>query len=595
MTSTRERRDRGAGEFLLKHAGEWLIGLCHLLGATGLWLLFLWIDSPGPRAIVLMTAVAIALLGTVRILASAALPIPVGHGHRLAAAIAWITGASFYLLNGSSTAGIVFGWLLLIWGIAAAGSQSLGLFTHVAVMARLTRSSAAGIRPALPMALVYFHAEPGFGVFYGQRLAVKTAHAIEKLRGEKMVYPLVSDSLRRRSLDFRRYVAQHASALVVVTVPGGPKLPEFDQETRDLIQVTRGEVFLVEVSFGDRHASTDELMREVTRLTVRPDLLTRTREAKASASLADSLASTIFPLTRSDALLPDHLYRAQIDLARSGLPILARPYLRFRLARSDSERFSSLLDLFEALSRLSVAVQLVHRFNTDFEGASKIAKKLIRPTWGKWAEVLRDLCAIGGGSHPLASRVTDVWRGVPGEMPLNVVTNAQQVGLQSPEREDPVSLLDWLDWLVYLRNITRGHGSVNEERVAPLLDGLHAAFLDLVDRLAPMAIQAEITIVTPSGPQVVARGWYRDPVLPSSPEALLPVLLDAPAAPRLLLSPLVVRLGRADLMWNAVRDERVEYLDYATGSMHYDTALAGKAIADMWRDSSRACGQLVTA
>ncbi len=549
-------------------------------------LLFWWfrsISSPGFKAVLLTLSVAFALRALLRLSLVMARWIPERHARLLVMAAAWMTGSVYYIVEGTSTVGVVIAWILLVLNGFVGLQRVVMVVADALPMHRLLQAAKSKTRPDLRIPLVYVHAEPGLGVFVGEKLTVKIMEALMELHGRKALWPLMSSSLPSSDREFTEWVAQHSAALVVVSVPGGDATPEFDAQTRALMTASLGEVILVQISAGGRQSPVEGLPRNVTVVTHVADKLQVTWEA--ASMVADRLVASALPMALSDGALPEELVRFQGDLARRGSPFLARPYLRFRLARSDSERFLCILDCFETIAKLSTVVLVAD----ELQGGSSLSNRLIQdlrvPTLGQWVGVLYAL-AKQESHGSLARCVAAFWLAEIGAPARSVVADAANSGFDLPQ-PNPDNNVGWLTWLVNLRNVTRGHGSVDEARVAPLVHGLHATFLAIVGDLGTITINAELSSVEQDGTRSSSRGWCRGQVATSDGE-FRPVMLSASGIGdgELALAPFILRRGDRLLVWNAIRvdqekNERFEFLDYEMGELHHSSLDALNPIKHM--------------
>jgi hypothetical protein len=59
------------------------------------------------------------------------------------------------------------------------------------------------------------------------------------------------------------------------------------------------------------------------------------------------------------------------------------------------------------------------------------------------------------------------------------------------------------------RNVTKGHGGMDERVAAPLLPPFHAALLDLIAVIRPLSLDSHLVRICADGTEVVLRGWLR--------------------------------------------------------------------------------------
>src|SRR5438270_4193025 len=149
------------------------------------------------------------------------------------------------------------------------------------------------------------------------------------------IIPLLinSSAVSRQSVDFQRWLAMYASALIIIRRPENDD-PAFERIATEYAGLSLGSIFHLEP-----------------------------RSSRNSAvKFIDSLTSNIIPISNSDSRLPAELRGTIQSLAYGGLPPVAECYLRFRLAQSDVERYLCLLDSVETLIKMSAIVLIACRW-----------------------------------------------------------------------------------------------------------------------------------------------------------------------------------------------------------------------------------------
>jgi hypothetical protein len=305
-----------------------------------------------------------------------------------------------------------------------------------------------------------------------------------------------------------------------------------------------------------------------------------------TAPVTEKLGRTILPLVESDRLLGVNLRSASALLAREGLPPIADVYLRFRLSSSNVERFLCLMDGFEALIKLSVFASLV--LNDDSPQRRRtLVERIPAASMGQWCNILRE-ALIEYRSSSRTRFLSDYWDEPLAEQPRNLIDTVNGVGL-AWQGSVPRTHLQWLDWLTWLRNTTRGHGSVKESVIAPVWHPLHEAYLAAVQALQELTIEAQfVTGLNSDEPSEPLYGWRRGPfrssdLLHPNPGTSLSRTSTAVWQRVFLhsrgvnhpLDPFIWIRDRSCYVWNsmasreaAARDAqytKVDCIDYATG------------------------------
>lgn len=219
------------------------------------------------------------------------------------------------------------------------------------------------------------------------------------------------------------------------------------------------------------------------------------------AQMVELLAVTALPLSRSDQSIPASFRPIIIELAERGLAPLADCYLRFRLSTSHVERFLGIIDCFEVLIKWSVLAMAVARpksGRSDF--CVELLRRLERPSLGHWLEILRgwvaaDCAAIDSAEEGVALRteIAEFWRLPLTGAPYELIGQTKGVGL-AWGGEMPRSHLEWLNWLVWLRNETKGHGSIHDGTCAPVWHTFHEALLTVVGGLRRLTLDSAVIV-----------------------------------------------------------------------------------------------------
>lgn len=257
---------------------------------------------------------------------------------------------------------------------------------------------------------------------------------------------------------------------------------------------------------------------------------------------------------------------------------MADCYLRFRLAKSDVERFLCLLDCFEVLIKQSVIVLALRKFAGEgSRELDSLIQQLERPSLGIWRNILQSL-------------VNDLWGERESQGVEKTIRLFWQKAVEPPARElidavnglgltwkgnMPRNYLEWLEWLTWLRNVTRGHGAVEDRVASPIWHRFHALFLQVVNQLRPLVLDSSLAVRNDTGTMDVLSGWLRGPARSSrlswslpqsiSDELVFPVLRSSYG--ELPLQPFVCVRGNHCLTWNSRREAAIEYVDYSDGKL----------------------------
>ena len=599
------------------------------LFGVGFLLLFRSSSSTGVKAVLLLFAVAFLLTAALRVLGFFLVSLPDGHCKRLAVAVALVAASLYYLLHSQSVFWSAFAWLFLLTGIPGVIATLQRILLDVFMLNHLLKSHRRGVSPKLPVPLVYLLAEPGFGVYYshrlvatimqslwryrhlpaetglsvyaGPQLSVKRTSFLSLPRQRAMLFILVSDSVRRYSIEFRKWVARQAAAFIALRTPFGiedPNKRSFDEEARNGFRVTPGPTFDLWVrSRGKGELPADVRSDQVIDInwTVRAEPM-----GDFIAPLINRLASTAIPTAASDRTLPERLRSLIQEISTDALPPIADCYLRFRLAQSDVERFLSLLDSIECLIRFSAVVLLAEAWPQENKDADYPTLTGGPITLGGWIKLLKELVHSPSGPNELQQEVRRFWTSGILQCQTRLVTRAEQRTLLIPDK-DRGTQLEWLEWLNHFRNVTKGHGVIEEKLVSPFWHDLHETFLLMISQMRSLNLSSTVVGWRSGGKEIPLRGWLRDGsrqghhfLQPSMEQEMFALLKPQQGQP-FALYPLVIIRSWDVLVWDSTRnkEQTVEFLNYASGEreqIRLSESLGGHPYR-LWREVTMAVAQ----
>ncbi len=294
------------------------------------------------------------------------------------------------------------------------------------------------------------------------------------------------------------------------------------------------------------------------------------------ADTAKLIANSTAEVVYSDSRLSQQSSAVIHSLQHSGLRPVAQAYLRVRLANSNIERFLCLMDAIELLLRLSVFLLLTTLW-TQKEYDPELEKKLCRATLGGWLEVLRQL--LQKPVSPFGETLAAAWNEPLFTTAKQLISEINETGLmtwKNPAR----TWLAWLDWFVFLRNKTRGHGLVDDNVIGNLWHLLHETFLDLARNFDILTIKGKF--VASDGREV--KGWTRfckkykfTEKISVNDEKLKRLFFEheMQSSQRLCLHPFVLLYEESVLVWNSrkmikkdtIYANSAEYINYNTGNI----------------------------
>jgi hypothetical protein len=567
-----------------------------LMGALFLFL-FWWVNFVTLKSVFLFLGIALVTTGLLRAVSIFIHPLPDGHYKRLAMSVAMAIASLFLILQSRFIFLKVIASLFLIYGFPAGLFAIQEIVIESLLLRELLKSHKEKRLPDLLVPFVYVFAEPGFAVYYSHRISSRIRTMLYKFRRQHWIQLLVSDSVSRYSADFQKWLVGQAVALLIIRADVFTN-EQFESmfNIQDYEKICLGKILTIFLQPKNVDSTLASQKGEVLEVLVTPALegIGSGGEKGINALIArltDEFAMTTFPIAESDFQLSDDLRTLMKEIAEHGLTPVANSYLRFRLAKSDVERFLGLLDCIESLIKCSAIVLLVNQWvqsaNTDL---ADLHAQLNRPSLGHWIGILRELIRESGEDE-LEKHISAFWEQPLLHAPQQLITDVNGSGL-SWRGNLPRSHLAWLDWFVWLRNATRGHGVVAEEFVSPLWHGFHETFLQMVSGLRPLVLSSTLAVLDEDGEPASFQGWNRDgkSLDSESSEEIQPydilVLLreGSQSTPPLLLFPLIIKQSHCTSLWNSVRGNAIEYIDYGSGDLQR-LVLADTDPYNMWSEA----------
>jgi hypothetical protein len=416
-----------------------------------------------------------------------------------------------------------------------------------------------------------------------------------------MFFFMPMDSFAAYPESYRQFAVSRTPLLLVVRKAD----EECKYVTNDLInaycEMSSGLVYDVVLL----HRGTQKVsLEEKKGVEVMPFYISTTdRESETIKSIAcdviDRLKATGIPIGESDDGLSQALQPIIVNMGSRGMAPLANCYLRFRLSKSNVERFLGLIDCVEAIIKISVIYLIVNQWQ---EGPSSnllnLDRQLERPTLGHWLGLLRQLTKDADHSPSIRS-IVQFWEQPLKKMPKQLISDLHGSGL-AWQGEMPRSYLGWADWFNWLRNVTRGHGAVEEDQAQPMWLGMHEVLLEMTAGLGSLMLDAAVSSVNESGEVLAQRGWGRslygtkEEASQEVESAPLYLINDvAPGGRPILVHPLMIKRGHSVLLWNKVQGELIQYIDYGSGQL-ISVDLGGTSPYDLWQAqvaSSRSSSQ----
>jgi hypothetical protein len=460
--------------------------------AIGLALIY-WhrlISAVGLRAIILFIGVSLLLHGIFKVLTYVIKSLPFAHLKRLSSAVGLLIAGTYYVIHAQSTIWKSLAWIIVIVGFVGVIAALQMIVLDVIMLTELFQAFNARPRPRSGVPFTYVLSDRGYAAWYSHRFVPKMVQSLWKYRSlgsesrailsrqgtvnrrtfqwlprkRIIVHFLVSDSVRSFSSEFRTWLTRQACAFIVLRTPFDEGNVAFQAEAVSGFKDCPGPTFQVFVRDRKKRKvlssyQGDEIIQVIrgVRESLLEDLI---------APVTDRLVATALPIAKSDERLSEDLRLIIGDIPTSGLPPIADCYLRVRLARSDLERFLALLDGIELLLKLSAIVLLAQRWNDKRENGSPARLREPRPlTMGSWVSLLESFVRKDQ-SERITGEVSTFWTSEIADIQFELVNSARTIGFSVPEIRTQ-NQLGWISWVTHFRNVTKGHGVLKEEFVAP--------------------------------------------------------------------------------------------------------------------------------
>lgn len=569
--------------------------------------------------------------------------------HNLSGSIAMIIAAVYHLTHSSSILWNAFAWLCLTYGLLAFVTAGLRILMESVILADLKRSQTHGLSPKYHLPTLYVVGEPGRGSWAANRLAGKVGRALWQERylrggsslvqsrdlrtrfmqklteraalgGRVAVYCIESAALGPQAHALRSFLINTTHAFVVVTTaPAWRKAPSSKDGANALWST-----FWEETEEGWIHCSGPTFEIQINPLGASPFQSAERADtflalkwpspgrafSDAVAPVLQRIANNCVPMARSDVSLDDATREVSRRLGRHALPPIAEAYLKVRLAQSDVERFNSLLDAIEALVRVAAIALLVEHWSQgSLTSEPKFNPKWVKPlTFGGWVQLL-DRARTDSPSPSNMGKELRKFLGSDITLYQDQLMGAAAAAELVPLSMSISSQIQWVKWIVWLRNMTKGHGPLDENMAGKLWSELHAAFLAMAGGLDYLLFNSALVVLGADGAQLLG-GWYRggkrafsEPLdsrtgntgSPASGEQS-PVYLRSPNREVFSLAPLLQCNGDDVFMWtgawnmsndNGAAEPYLELLSNAT-SKRTQTVLTNIQPFEDWRERKSA-------
>ncbi len=415
--------------------------------------------------------------------------------------------------------------------------------------------------------------EPGISTLYGKRILREFIfESMKAFRDTPFMFVNIL-SFQKRSPDFALQAVKNSSAMIVVIQAENKMGDDFRKMLEMYFKLSPGRIFVIQISrrsglipaiFKGRGIDTFEFVPS-----------TRSLENDDTyvilSHMTNQITTNVIPLGESDDKLSS-VVRSQTELLASwGLPPLADCYLRFRLSQSNVERFISLLDCIEVVIKISVMYLLINQWSKNIPGSSQY-NFFTRSPLGHWIGYLRKLMDSKTDDE-ITQSIKQFWKKSPEKVSSDLIQDASVQGMRW-DKAIPANYLSWLEWFVWLRNVSRGHGAVSEVQVTPLWHGLHETFLYMVMELKLLMIDCSVVKMKDNITSGKLRGWNRAPsqlegeVKEETKTEMLFLVGDESL--RKLVYPtfpfMIIKEGEV-LFLNSINEKSIDYISFNSGRL----------------------------
>lgn len=571
---------------------EFILGL-------GLLSIFIIVKPIGLKSFFLLLGLSFAFLAVYRWLSFAFTSLPEGHCKRLGGSLIYIITGIYFITNSRSIIWVALVWILIIAAFFVMIISFQRILIEVNLLRKLLRDYKKGNLPDLTVPFAYIHVEAGLGEYFSRQLVGRIMRALWeyqylspksgltvytgsrrrkrrtmflwKHRHRGMMFFLSSDAVSRYSSDFRKWLFSYAAAFIVLLTPLGEDeqySESFDKEADIGYQRCPGPAFTIWIHPLGKGESNSfyNIGDQILESSWGPQ---NCSFGSVIAPLSNRLASTALPIASSDSRLSLKRKLMIQEIAKFALPPVANSYLHFRLSQSDVERFMSLIDCIDCLIRFSVIILLANRWDQtgqELRNKELMDKKL---TLGSWVKLLRGLVK-SPAQNELDKEICFFWKKEIFNKQNQLIKRVNEAGLHSLNCEGN-NQIDWLNWFTDFRNVTRGHGVVDEKSISPFWHLIHEIFLEIVSELRPLVISPRIVAVEPSGKKGIYRGWLREKlcqyIKQKYPEHEAFVFLELESNRMLFLYPLIVVKKPDILVFDHMssKEKNIVFLNYMSG------------------------------
>lgn len=558
--------------------------------------LFIFVKPLGLKSIFLLFSSALILISLLRCLKFTFVTLQEGHFKRLGGSISYLIAGVYYVANSKSVIWIALVWILIILAFFKLIESSQRIIVEVSFIRKLHGAYRKKFFQDLKIPFAYVHSRPGLADYFSRRFSGKLMKSLwehqflsprsglsvytgSRLKGKLgsyfwthrqrgMIFFVNSNSVSNYSSEFRKWLISHAAAFISLEMPFEiDKLASdtFRKETNAGYYECLGPTVTIRISpLGKGESMPVE---------EKGDLILETFWGikklsldSVIAPLSNLLASTALPIAASDSMLSLKRRRYVQEISRYALSPISDSYLRFRLSHSDVERFISLIDCIESLIRISVVILLINLWDKIGQD-SNIKKEMERIlTLGSWIKLLHILI-----KKPIQNKLCEeiclFWKKNIFKIQKQLIKKVNESGLYQLNFKG-TNQLDWIKWFRDFRNVTRGHGVVEEISLSPYWHLMHEIFLEMVHGIKYLIFSSHLVTLDHENKKTIYRGWLRKQFAQEEDkEDEQFVFLDTQSNRMVVLYPLIVIKKLYALVFDHIskKEKTIDFLNYVSG------------------------------
>lgn len=413
--------------------------------------------------------------------------------------------------------------------------------------------------------------EPGIPTLYGKRILRELLTDRLKFRGESPYIFIDILSFQKYSPEYALLAAKSSLAMMIVIRSEKKQSEKFDKLLQSYIQYSFGKIFIIQIASAPNISQSLFEGRGIETFEFVPS--TRSFEEEYISTIighvANQLKVNIIPIGESDDKLHYSMRSMPRLIASHGLPPLANSYLRVRLSQSNAERFMALLDCIEMVIKISVMYLSISQWSKENHD-DNFSYTLNRPTLGFWTSRLHKLKPSSDEDEITSSIIKFLELPVEGT-PLQLIQIASSQGFERNE-VIPSTYREWLHWFTWMRNVSRGHGTVEESQVGPLWHSLHVTFLYMVLQLRSLMIDSTLIQSRENTNSEKLEGWNRiisrqSETEPEKSNFKIPFLVvgDNTDSKKFSTFPFMIMKEGEVLFLNNAHKNNIEYISHSSG------------------------------